>query len=167
MRTVEWHEDGDSAAVRMIDQKQIPWKLVQVDLHDYPSVAAAITDMTVRGAPAIGAAAAFGLALAARNSPARSVPRLIGDLQQAAQALKASRPTAINLAWAVDRVMAVATSGEFSDPDDLRAILLDEAQRIAGRGRGRKPANRPTWGALNPGRQYHPPPLQHWRAGYG
>lgn len=55
MRTVEW-QDGK---VRMIDQKRIPWELVLVDLPDYQAVAAAITDMTVRGAPAIGAAAGF------------------------------------------------------------------------------------------------------------
>ena len=62
MRTVEWHNN----CVRMIDQKAIPWELKQVDLPDYQAVAQAITDMTVRGAPAIGAAAAFGMALAAQ-----------------------------------------------------------------------------------------------------
>lgn len=123
MRTVEW-VDG---AVRMIDQKQIPWALAQVDLFDYRAVAAAITDMTVRGAPAIGAAAAFGLALAAKQSTAQTVEALLGDLQQAAEILKAARPTAVNLAWAVDRLMSIARSSQ----GDIRAILLDEALRIA------------------------------------
>jgi methylthioribose-1-phosphate isomerase len=127
MRTVEWR-DGN---VRMIDQKQIPWKLEFVDLPDYQAVAAAITDMTVRGAPAIGASAAFGMALAARQSKAQTIPALLVDLQEAAQVLKAARPTAVNLKWAVDRLMEMATSNEFSNPDDLREALLNEAQRIA------------------------------------
>ncbi len=127
MRTVEW-SDG---LVRMIDQKKIPWELVTVDLPDYQSVASAITDMTVRGAPAIGASAAFGMALAAQQSSATTLDELITDLHTAAQVLKAARPTAVNLAWAVDRLLEMAISGEFTSPDALRAALLDEAQRIA------------------------------------
>ena len=84
MRTVEWH-DGK---VRMIDQKAIPWKLEFVDLPDYRAVAAAITDMTVRGAPAVGASAGFGLALAARQSTATTIEALLADLREAAQVLK-------------------------------------------------------------------------------
>lgn len=127
MRTVEWH----NGQVRMIDQREIPWKLVTVDLPDYQAVAEAISNMTVRGAPAIGASAAFGMALAARNSSAADLAGLLADLEQAAQVLKASRPTAVNLAWAVDRIMDIARSGEFSNPDDLREALLKIAQQIA------------------------------------
>jgi methylthioribose-1-phosphate isomerase len=127
VRTVEWH----NGVVRMIDQKRIPWEHTHVDLPDYQSVANAITDMTVRGAPAIGASAAFGMALAARNSHAQSVPALIADLQRAADVLKAARPTAVNLAWAVDLLLDLAQSGEFTNPNDLRDMLLAEAQRIA------------------------------------
>jgi methylthioribose-1-phosphate isomerase len=127
MRTVEWH----NGQVRMIDQKEIPWKLVQVDLPDYQAVAAAITDMTVRGAPAIGASAAFGMALAAQQSQAQSPSELLDDLQQAAVVLKAARPTAVNLAWAVDKMIATASEGNFQRPDDLCRALLNEAQRIA------------------------------------
>jgi methylthioribose-1-phosphate isomerase len=127
MRTVEWH----NGQVRMIDQKEIPWKLVQVDLPDYQSVAVAISDMTVRGAPAIGASAAFGMALAAQQSAAQTIAALLDDLQEAGAILKASRPTAVNLAWAVDKMLAVASEGGFGQPDDLREALLHEAQRIA------------------------------------
>jgi methylthioribose-1-phosphate isomerase len=127
MRTVEWH----NGQVRMIDQKKIPWELVVVDLPDYQSVAAAITDMTVRGAPAIGASAAFGMALAAKQSSATTIANLITDLRQAASVLKAARPTAVNLAWAVDKLLDIAMSGKFQNPDDLRIALLNEAQRIA------------------------------------
>lgn len=127
MRTVFWADD----VVRMIDQKRLPWALELIDLPNVEAVANAITDMTVRGAPAIGASAGFGLALAAKNSAAHDIPTLLDELRYAAQLLKASRPTAVNLAWAVDRLMGIAESGEFNNPDDLREILLAEAQRIA------------------------------------
>ncbi len=127
MRTVEWN----NGQVRMIDQKQIPWEFILVDLPDYQAVAAAITDMTVRGAPAIGASAAFGMALAAQQSSARQMDALLADLKEAAVTLKNARPTAVNLAWAVDKLMEIAGSNEFNNPDDLREALLNEAQRIA------------------------------------
>lgn len=127
MRTVDWH-DGK---VRMIDQKKLPWELALVDLDTYQAVASAITDMTVRGAPAIGASAAFGLALAAQQSGASSINLLINDLEQAAQVLIAARPTAVNLAWAVNRLMALAKNSAFAQVGDLRQALLDEAQRVA------------------------------------
>jgi methylthioribose-1-phosphate isomerase len=127
MRTVEWN----NGQVRMIDQKKIPWELILVDLPDYQAVAAAITDMTVRGAPAIGASAAFGMALAAQQSSARQIDALVSDLREAAITLKNARPTAVNLAWAVDKLMEMASSSEFNNPDDLREALLNEAQRIA------------------------------------
>ncbi len=127
MRTVEWH-DG---IVRMIDQKALPWKLEMVDLPDYQAVAAAITDMTVRGAPAIGASAAFGMALAAKQSKANSVEALLTDLGEAATHLKAARPTAVNLAWGVDRLMTMARKGNYQQADDLREAMLNEAQRVA------------------------------------
>ncbi len=127
MRTVEWHE----GVVRMIDQKALPWKMEMVDLHDYQAVAAAITDMTVRGAPAIGASAAYGMAIAAKNSSANTVAALLADLNQAADVLKAARPTAVNLAWGVDRLMAHARSTSYQNADELRQDMLKEAQRVA------------------------------------
>jgi methylthioribose-1-phosphate isomerase len=127
MRTVEWHE----GKVRMIDQRKLPWELVLVDLPNHRAVAEAITNMTVRGAPAIGASAAFGLALAAAESKATQITELIRDLESAALTLKAARPTAVNLAWAVNRLMDMARSGEFRSPDELREALLSFAQRIA------------------------------------
>jgi methylthioribose-1-phosphate isomerase len=115
----------------MIDQRKIPFELVTVDLPDYKAVAEAITNMTVRGAPAIGASAAFGLALAAQQSSAHDIPDLLADLETAARVLKASRPTAVNLAWAVDKLMSAAHSGEFYRADHLRETLLQLAQQIA------------------------------------
>lgn len=127
MKTVEWH----NGSVRMIDQKKIPWELVQVDLHDHQSVANAISDMTVRGAPAIGAAAAFGMALAAQRSNADDLEVLAGDLRAAAEILKNARPTAVNLAWAVDSLLLMAVNGDYQTVDQLREALLQEASRIA------------------------------------
>jgi methylthioribose-1-phosphate isomerase len=127
MRTVEWHE----GKVRMIDQKRIPWTLEVIDYDNYVAVAGGITDMTVRGAPAIGAAAGFGLALAAQESKAVTVSALMADLNEAARVLKAARPTAVNLAWAVDRLMAMVDAAKPDHPDELRDLLLQGAQRIA------------------------------------
>ena len=127
MRTVEWH----NGLVRMIDQKKIPWELLTVDLPNYRAVAAAITDMTVRGAPAIGASAAFGMALAAQQSTAQDTARLLADLETAAALLKAARPTAVNLAWAVNQLLNATRDHAAANPDDLRKRLLHLAQQIA------------------------------------
>ncbi len=127
MRTVEWY----NGMVRMIDQKALPWKFEMVDLPDYRAVAAAITDMTVRGAPAIGASAAFGMALAAQGSKADTVAGMLNDLGQAAIVLKAARPTAVNLAWGVDRLLTLAQNSNYQSADEVRQGMLTEAQRVA------------------------------------
>lgn len=128
MRTVFW-EDGQ---LKMIDQRVLPARFDIVAFRRHRDVAQAIRDMLVRGAPAIGAAAAFGLALAGFESASFSTWELVADLHAAAKNLKASRPTAVNLAWAVDRVMqAVEKLKEEKNADELRQSVLDEAQRIA------------------------------------
>ncbi|NUQ84278.1 MAG: S-methyl-5-thioribose-1-phosphate isomerase [Anaerolineales bacterium] len=126
MRTVFWEENQ----LKMIDQRILPGRLEILAYTDHKSVAQAIRDMVVRGAPAIGAAAAFGLALAGYESASTSTPDLLADLRAASNVLKSARPTAVNLAWALDRVMRVASSAN-GNADDLRAAVLDEAQRIA------------------------------------
>jgi methylthioribose-1-phosphate isomerase len=128
MRTVFWEDNQ----LKMIDQRILPARFEVVSYKDHVSVARAIKDMVVRGAPAIGAAAGFGLALAGYESAASSSRDLFNDLQNAADTLKAARPTAVNLAWAVDRVMWIAEKmKEERSPDDLRRLVLDAAQRIA------------------------------------
>ena len=128
MRTLEW--DYATNELKMIDQRRLPGELVIVSLRTCQEVAEAIRNMTIRGAPAIGAAAAFGLALAARESKAPNAAGLLADLESAAQALRASRPTAVNLAWAVDRMLRNAYCVTGSLEDEHSAILF-EAQRIA------------------------------------
>jgi len=120
----------NNGVVKLIDQRKLPRQLEIVECRDYRAVARAIKEMTIRGAPAIGAAAAFGLALAARESQAATRDELLRDLDAAAQALRATRPTAVNLAWALDRVMAKARATHL-DANGLRDFVVAEAQRIA------------------------------------
>jgi len=129
MRTVFWEDNK----VKMIDQRVLPARFEVVSFSDHESVARAITDMVVRGAPAIGATGAFGLALAGYESASRlaSSRELIADLQAAAVTLKASRPTAVNLAWAIDRVLDKISSFQSPTSEFIRQFVLDEAQRIA------------------------------------
>lgn len=127
MRTL-WWEDGQ---LKMIDQRVLPLRHEIVSFDDYRAVAKAITDMVVRGAPAIGAAGAYGLALAARQSTARTREALLADLAAAKQVLDAARPTAVNLTWATRRLFDLAQRLTDASPDDLRAALLAEAERLA------------------------------------
>jgi methylthioribose-1-phosphate isomerase len=128
MRTVYWEDNQ----VKMIDQRILPGRFEILLFKDHVSVARAIKDMVVRGAPAIGATAAFGMALAAYESKANASQDLLSDLQAAASTLKAARPTAVNLAWAVDRVLwIVEKTKEERSPEELRQLILDAAQRIA------------------------------------
>ncbi|MCS6842822.1 MAG: S-methyl-5-thioribose-1-phosphate isomerase [Caldilineales bacterium] len=127
MRTL-WWEDGQ---LKMIDQRLLPLRHEIVSFDDYRAVAKAITDMVVRGAPAIGAAGAYGLALAARQSTARTREGLLADLAAAKRVLDAARPTAVNLTWATRRLFNLAQRLTDAEPDALRAALLAEAERLA------------------------------------
>jgi methylthioribose-1-phosphate isomerase len=131
MRTVEW--DYDTHKFQMIDQRLLPGEFKVAVFDDYRTVAQAITDMVVRGAPAIGGAAAFGMALAAQQSQASDTAALFADLQSAAAILKKARPTAVNLAWAVDRILKSVTIrlSASASVADIRLFVLTKAQRIA------------------------------------
>ena len=126
MRTVFWQDDQ----LKMIDQRRLPESLEVIGLRGHKEVAQAIRDMIVRGAPAIGAAAAFGLALAARESSASSRSGMLMDLEAAAAVLKSARPTAVNLTWALNRVLTSVKQKDL-DVDELRHTVLVEAQAIA------------------------------------
>lgn len=134
MRTVFWDYETDE--FKMIDQRQLPGAFEVLAYREHKVVAQAITDMVVRGAPAIGAAAGFGLALAGYESASSSTSGLLADLEAASAVLKAARPTAVNLAWALDRIMGSLShweraEGEGASPDAIRQKVLKEAQRIA------------------------------------
>ena len=128
MRTIEWDPKG---TVKMIDQRKLPLEFVIVEFDDYHDVATSIRDMYIRGAPAIGAAAAFGMALAAQGSQATTASALQSDLERAAEVLRRTRPTAVNLSWAIERMLAVGQAKEQAPVEEVVQALVTEAQRIA------------------------------------
>jgi len=125
LRTVEWKENK----VIMIDQTKLPNKLEFVIYSDYYEVADAIKTMVVRGAPAIGVSGAFGLALAALQSNTKTKDDLINDLEDAKKTLIETRPTAINLKWALEKIMDVANQG--SDVSEIKQSVIDTAKKMA------------------------------------
>jgi methylthioribose-1-phosphate isomerase len=142
--TVEWSEDG-GGVVRMIDQTLLPGELVMLDCREVEEVAQAIERLSVRGAPAIGCAAALGMALAARRSQAQNLATLLDDLSHARERLAATRPTAVNLFWALAEIDDAIEAGITLDPDgdvwltgpsltaepdDVRAAILQRANEI-------------------------------------
>jgi methylthioribose-1-phosphate isomerase len=123
--TVSWK----NGSVVLIDQTKLPNKLVHVRCKDYREVANAIKKLVVRGAPAIGVTAAFGLALAAQASRAKTLPELMTDLDTAFKTLRATRPTAVNLFWALERVMEKAKRAK--TVEDAKKAVLDEALKMS------------------------------------
>jgi methylthioribose-1-phosphate isomerase len=131
MRTLYW--DNDENGLRVINQRTLPARLEYVTLHTCEEVVDAIRDMTVRGAPAIGAAAAFGLAMAARQEEWKDERELQACVEKAGRNLLATRPTAVNLSWAVRRMFDHVRQTLEDHPSivAVRQELLDEAQRIS------------------------------------
>ena len=126
MRTIEW-QDG---TVITIDQTRLPHETVTLKIKTIDEMAEAIKNLRVRGAPLLGAAAAFGLALTAFHSKAGCVSELLAELEDAANILKSTRPTAVNLFWAADRVLGKAR--DFSGTaEELKTLVIREAQKIA------------------------------------
>ncbi len=118
MRTVYWEDQK----VKMIDQRLLPGELVIAEFDTVEGTARSIREMYVRGAPAIGAAAAYGMALAAYNSPAWDRDGLLNDLRAAKKTLDAARPTAVNLAWATARLLDLAEHTVLPNVDDMRSV---------------------------------------------
>src|SRR5208282_4176472 len=100
IQTLEWTESG----VVFIDQTKLPTEEVYVTCTTHQQVADVIRNMVVRGAPAIGVAAAMGLALGVKNSKAENIAALQGDLDEICAAIRQTRPTAVNLFWAIRRM---------------------------------------------------------------
>lgn len=117
--------------IALLDQRRLPAEVTYVECPDWESVASAIKEMVVRGAPAIGAAAAYGMALAAASLTHLDFSRLMVGLTEAAHGLKTTRPTAVNLAWAVERMLNVARTQAGQEPQQVADILWAEAERIA------------------------------------
>jgi methylthioribose-1-phosphate isomerase len=113
----------------MIDQTKLPNELMFVEYSDFKDVACAIKTLIIRGAPAIGVAGTFGLALAALQSNAKTKDELISDLENARKILTETRPTAVNLAWGLEKIMNVAKSG--SDVSEIKETIINTARQMA------------------------------------
>jgi methylthioribose-1-phosphate isomerase len=125
LKTVEWKNNK----VVMIDQTKLPNELVFVEYSDFKDVAHAIKTLIIRGAPAIGVAGAFGLALAGLQSNAKTKDELISDLENAKKILFETRPTAVNLAWGLEQIMGVAKSG--NDASQIREAIIHASKQMA------------------------------------
>ncbi len=117
--------------VRILDQRLLPERAEYLDFKSASEVANAIREMIIRGAPAIGLAAAYGLALAAQNSRAVQTRDMVNELTIAAEELKKSRPTAVNLPWAIQRLEEIYQKADNMSIEQLKEAVLDEARRIA------------------------------------
>ncbi len=114
----------------MLDQRMLPGRTTYLEYRDALGVAEAIQTMVVRGAPAIGAAAGYGMALAALGAKTDQIDEARQALQKAAGVLIAARPTAVNLSWAVNRILKMLDSLEFQSVDEMSKAVLAEASLI-------------------------------------
>jgi len=125
LRTVEWKNNK----VIMIEQTKLPNELIFVEYDDFNQIANAIKTLIVRGAPAIGVSGAFGLGLAVLQSKATSKDELISDLQIAKNILFATRPTAVNLGWGLEKIMNIAKTG--NSVEEIRELVISTAKKMA------------------------------------
>ncbi|MFX1314575.1 MAG: S-methyl-5-thioribose-1-phosphate isomerase [Promethearchaeota archaeon] len=124
--SIEWVDNK----VKMIDQTQLPYELKFLEFNDYREVATAIKVMNIRGAPAIGVAAAMGLALATIEYKELPKERFLEKMKEAANIIRNTRPTASNLFWAIDRIWKIVS--EYPDnPKNLSELVIEEAQIMA------------------------------------
>ena len=124
MKPIEWLGNR----LKIIDQTQLPGKIVFAELRNYTEVVAAIKGMKVRGAPAIGVAAAYGIALGARNTKAENKAKFLSQFDRILQTFSTARPTAVNLFRAIDRMKRVATTSD--DVRKIKQALINEAKKI-------------------------------------
>src|ERR687889_1774709 len=127
IKTIEWTDEG----LRMLDQRILPTEEKYLMLRSYEEVAEAIKDMVVRGAPAIGVSAAMGIALGASQSVGTSVADLEDDLQYICDVMSKTRPTAVNLFWAIERMRgAFQRNKHLNDVEEVKKTLVAEALAI-------------------------------------
>jgi methylthioribose-1-phosphate isomerase len=126
--TIDLQDD----VIVMVDQRKLPAQEVYVRCRTAPEVAKAIRTMVIRGAPAIGVAAAYGIALGMKRSSAKGTNQFAVEFQKLCDLMAATRPTAVNLFWAIDRLKAVFAAGAQAgeSPDEIAARLTREAQAI-------------------------------------
>jgi methylthioribose-1-phosphate isomerase len=125
-RTIEWRDDS----VIMIDQTRLPGEEIYNTYTDFKAVAEAIRGMVIRGAPAIGVAAAMGIALGARDIIADTHESFFRQLENVCDVMARTRPTAVNLFWAIERMKRVAEAGRDKPLAQIRELLKAEAIRV-------------------------------------
>lgn len=124
--TIEWK----NGFVNMLDQTKLPIEIVYAECKDYQTVAKGIKELWVRGAPAIGIAAAMGIALGAQRIKAKSFDAFYEELTTICDHLASTRPTAVNLFWAIERMKEFVKKNKGEDIEDIKKKLIDESQRI-------------------------------------
>src|SRR5205823_7910383 len=126
IQTLEWTDQG----VRFLDQTKLPTEETYVNCTTYQEVADVIRNMVVRGAPAIGVAAALGIALGVKNSKAETVGDLKRDFDQICDVIGKTRPTAVNLFWAIRRMQEKFERIRIRPIPQIKQGLIEEAQRM-------------------------------------
>ena len=126
IKTLEWTSDG----VRFIDQTRLPTEEVYVTCRDYREVAKAIREMIVRGAPALGVAAAMGIALGVKHSRATDGKSLRPEIQEISRTISETRPTAVNLFWGIRRMQDKFESVAAQNIEQIKSALIAEAQQM-------------------------------------
>ena len=125
-KTIEWKKDQ----VRLLDQRKLPQEVQYIDCRDASSVARAICSMAIRGAPAIGVAAAMGIALAAKKIQSPRPGVFLKTIEKVFDQMRETRPTAVNLFWAVERMKKISDQVRSYSVDEIKARLEEEALRI-------------------------------------
>jgi methylthioribose-1-phosphate isomerase len=126
MKSIEWLGDK----VQIIDQTRLPLEEVYIETDSYLEIADAIKKLRIRGAPAIGIAAGFGFALGARQFKGEQRAELDRQLDEVAALLLSTRPTAVNLSWALNRMRCVLNENPHRSVKEMKELLLDEAKKI-------------------------------------
>jgi methylthioribose-1-phosphate isomerase len=126
VKTIYWSDN----TVFMLDQSKLPFEIVYIPCEDYRTVADGIKKLWIRGAPAIGIAAAMGIALAARDIRVESRKEFMKQLEPAFDTMLKARPTAVNIRWAVDKIKNFLDSQQDTPVSRLKELLREESQRI-------------------------------------
>ena len=126
VKTIEWV----NGKVIMLDQTKLPFDVTFIECSDYMQVAEGIKKLWIRGAPAIGIAAAMGVALGAQDIKAESFEGFVKDLETIFDVMLSTRPTAVNIRWAIERMKSLLIRGRDESVDILKKLLIDEANRI-------------------------------------
>src|SRR5438270_2100660 len=126
IKTLEWSDAG----VRFLDQTKLPTQEVYVTCKSYQEVAEAIRSMVVRGAPAIGVAAAMGIALGVRDSTAKNSAELEAEFERIARVVGETRPTAVNLFWAIERMRNLLKSSVGNSLPEIKKAIVAEAKAM-------------------------------------